>query len=155
VNICSSWHSNLHKHHFLPPFRILFQKHLKGEQLLRNPFDHVKPINAQHHLIQDNTDNMRKGGKTNPLFHHLREPTGAYIVIQYRREKHTVYQNKDFLIQNIVLMVHNVTDKIIQTPEAELRIPYSISTKRTPSQLKNENLIGTLTTKFSTESKYG
>ena len=74
VNICSSRHSNLHKHHFLPPLRILFQKHFKGEQLLRNPFNHVKPINAQHHLIQDNAKNMRKkGGEANLLLHLLEQ----------------------------------------------------------------------------------
>jgi hypothetical protein len=50
-NICASWHSNLHEQDFLPPLWVLFQEHLKGQQLLRDPFDHVKPVNPQHDLL--------------------------------------------------------------------------------------------------------
>jgi hypothetical protein len=50
-NICASWHSNLHEQDFLPPLWVLFQEHLKGQQLLWDPFDHVKPVNPQHDLL--------------------------------------------------------------------------------------------------------
>lgn len=63
-HVCSSWHSDLHKHNFLPPFRILFQEHLECQKFLRNSFYHVESIHTQHHLIRKKAGNVRRDRNT-------------------------------------------------------------------------------------------
>ena len=49
-HVRSRGHGYLHEHHLVPPLGAVLQKLLKGHQLLRNAFDHVKAVHAQHHL---------------------------------------------------------------------------------------------------------
>jgi hypothetical protein len=51
MDICASWHCNLHKQHFFSPVRILLQEHLKGQKLLWDAFNHIQTVNSQHYLF--------------------------------------------------------------------------------------------------------
>lgn len=51
MDICASWHCNLHEQHFFSPVRILLQEHLKGQKLLWDAFNHIQTVNSQHYLF--------------------------------------------------------------------------------------------------------
>ena len=50
-NIGSCWHCNLQQNHFVTPDRVFLKKLFKRQYLLRDSFNHIKPINTQHYLF--------------------------------------------------------------------------------------------------------
>ena len=45
-DVSSGGNGNLNQQHLVPPLWVLLQELFKSQELLRNAFDHVKPIDA-------------------------------------------------------------------------------------------------------------